>query len=177
MKVINHLLFMDDLKLYAASKDQLDSLIQSVRIFSWDIRMSFGLDKYAGLEMKRGRKQHSSGVHVELLSGASMREVEDVGYKYLGILQLDQTLNAKMKVKIEEEYICQVKKLCQSKLNGGNLVLWINSWAAAVVMEWTKEELANLDRKTWKIMSMNGALHTRSNVARLYLPRKEGEEV
>ena len=44
MKPINHLLFMDDLKLYSASKDQLDSLVQSVRIFSQDIRMSFGLD-------------------------------------------------------------------------------------------------------------------------------------
>ena len=41
-------------------------------------------------------------------------------------------------------------------------------------MEWTKDELANLDRTTQKIMSMNGALHTKSNVARLYLPRKEG---
>ena len=36
-----------------------------------------------------------------------------------------------------------------------------------------KEELANMDRKTRKIMTMNGCLHKRSNVARLYLPRKE----
>ena len=42
------------------------------------------------------------------------------------------------------------------------------------IMERTKDELANLDRKTRKIMSMNGALHTRSDVARLSLPRKEG---
>ena len=42
MKPINHLLFMDDLKLYGASKNQLDSLIQVVRIFSQDINMSFG---------------------------------------------------------------------------------------------------------------------------------------
>jgi len=41
-------------------------------------------------------------------------------------------------------------------------------------MEWTKDELTNLDRKTGKIMSMNAALHTRSNVVRMYLPRKEG---
>ena len=45
MKPINHLLFMDDLKLYETSKDQLDSLVQVVRIFSQDIKMSFGLDK------------------------------------------------------------------------------------------------------------------------------------
>ena len=45
----------------------------------------------------------------------------------------------------------------------------------AGIMDWTKEKLKNLDWKTRKIMSMNGALHTRSNVSRLYLPRKEGE--
>ena len=31
-----------------------------------------------------------------------------------------------------------------------------------------------MDRRTRKILAMNGCLHTRSNVARLYLPRKEG---
>ena len=55
MKPVNHLLLMDDLKLYGASKYQLDSLVQAVRIFSQDIRMSFGLDKCAVLEIKRGR--------------------------------------------------------------------------------------------------------------------------
>ena len=56
MKPINHVLFMDDLKLYGASKDRLDSLVQVVRIFSQDIKMSFGLDKCAVLEMRRGRQ-------------------------------------------------------------------------------------------------------------------------
>ena len=42
MKPINHLLFMDDLKLYGATKDQLDSLVQVVRVFLQDIKMSFG---------------------------------------------------------------------------------------------------------------------------------------
>ena len=31
---LNHLLFMDDLKLNGKDKDQLDSLMQTVRIFS-----------------------------------------------------------------------------------------------------------------------------------------------
>lgn len=39
-----------------------------------------------------------------------------------------------MKPKIHEEYICQMKKLCQTKLNGGNLVLGINAWAVEVVL-------------------------------------------
>ena len=36
-ETINHLLFMDDIKLYSKSEKALDSLIQTVRIFSDDI--------------------------------------------------------------------------------------------------------------------------------------------
>ena len=56
----------------------------------------------------------------------------------------------------------------------------INTWAVGVVcysagiVDWRVEEVANMNRRTRKILAMNGCLHTRSNVARLYLPRKEG---
>ena len=82
--------------------------------------------------------------------------------------------------KITSEYIRRVKKLCRSKLNGGNLIDGINPWAVGVVRysagieDWTMEEVANMDRRTRKILAMNGCLCTRSNGARLYLPRKEG---
>ena len=177
-KPINHLLFKDDLKLYGASRDQLDSPFQVVRIFSQDIKMSFGLDKCAVLEIRRGRQVGSSGI--DLPDDQHIGEIEEEGYKYLGILQLDQTLNTKMKGKITSEYIRKVKKLCRSKLNGGNLIYGINTWAvgvvrySAVIVDRTMEEVASMDRKTRKILSMNGCLHTRSNVGRVYLPRKEG---
>ena len=178
MKPVNHLLFMDDMKLYGASRDHQDSLIKVVRIFSQDIKMSFGLDKCAVLEMRRGRQVGSSGI--DLPDDQHIGEIEREGYKYLGILQLDQTLNTKMKGKITSEYIRRVKKLCRSKLNGGNLICGINTWAVGVlrysagIVDWTMEEVASMDRKTRKILSMNSCLHTRSNVGRLYLPRKEG---
>ena len=41
----NHLQYMDDLKLYARSVKDLDSLIQSVRVFSTDIGMPLGVKK------------------------------------------------------------------------------------------------------------------------------------
>ena len=41
-KRINHLLFMDDLKLFAKNVDQIDSLVNTERIFSGDIKMEFG---------------------------------------------------------------------------------------------------------------------------------------
>ena len=42
---LNHLLFMDDLKLFAKSKNQIDSLVQTVHIISADIGMQFGIKK------------------------------------------------------------------------------------------------------------------------------------
>ena len=127
--------------------------------------------------MRRGRQVGSSGI--DLPDDQHIGEIEREGYKYLGILQLDRTLNTKMKGKITSEYIRRFKKLCRSKLNGGNLICGINTWAVGVVrytagiVDWTMEEVASMDRKTRKILSMNSCLHTRSSVGRLYLPRKE----
>lgn len=44
---LNHLLFLDDLKLYARNENRLDSLMQTVRIISKDIGMKFGIEKCA----------------------------------------------------------------------------------------------------------------------------------
>ena len=83
---INNLLYMDDLKLYARNERDLDSLIQSVRVFSRDIGMQFGVKKCAVLIMKRGRQIKSDGVKI---SGSNViRSLqENDGYKYLGVLQ------------------------------------------------------------------------------------------
>ena len=51
----NHLLFMDDIKLFAKDIRQLDSLVQTVRIFSNDTGMEFGIQKCAMVQLKRGK--------------------------------------------------------------------------------------------------------------------------
>ena len=43
---INHLLFMDDLKLFAQNQDEIDLPVQTVHLFSEDIGMQFGLNKW-----------------------------------------------------------------------------------------------------------------------------------
>ena len=42
------------------------------------------------------------------------------------------------------------------------------------MLDWTKGELKSIDIKTRKLMTMNGSLNLRENVARLYLAKKEG---
>ena len=53
---IKHLLFMDNLKLYSQSEEELDSLVQTVRVFSEDIGMEFGIEKCATLVMEKDCK-------------------------------------------------------------------------------------------------------------------------
>ena len=74
--------------------------------------MVFGLDKYAVLILKR-RKMICTE-RIELPDGKHMREVNHDGYKYLGVLQFDFTMNTEMMEKVKSEYIRRVKKLLRS---------------------------------------------------------------
>ena len=85
-----------------------------------------------------------------------------------------------MKEKIKKEYFRRVKLILKSKLNAGNVVMAVNSRALSLVrycagiVEWTKAELQEMDRKTRKIFTINRSLHPRSDVDRLYIKRTEG---
>ncbi|XP_060792588.1 sodium-dependent organic anion transporter-like [Neoarius graeffei] len=76
---------MDDLKLYGKSKDDLESLVRTVRIYTEGIRMRFGLTKCVTLVMKRGKKVEDDGI--VLPDGQIMKDLGDSGYKYLGVLE------------------------------------------------------------------------------------------
>ena len=135
---------MDDLKLYAKSERELNSLIQTVRIFSDDVGTVFGLDKCAVLVLKRRKIFRTEGI--ELPGGKCMRVVNLDGYKYLGVLQLDSIKNGEMKEKVKSKYIRRVKKLLGSQLNGENVIAGMNTWAVGIIrygagmLDWTKEE-------------------------------------
>ena len=96
---VNHLLFMDDLKLLGKSEDQIDSLVQTVQLFSEGIGMEFGLKKCGVLLMKRGTKVRFDGI--TLLDGQMMREIEEEGYKNLWIVEVDMMREKEMKKRSE----------------------------------------------------------------------------
>ena len=72
---INHLLFMNDFKLYAKTMQDVHSLLQTVRTFISDIGMQFAISKCANLEMKRSKVVQSEGI--ELPSGETIKSLED----------------------------------------------------------------------------------------------------
>ena len=64
-QLVSHLLYMDDLKPYSRNPDQLKGLLHTVRTFSDDIQMKFGLDKCAVAHFVNGKLSgHNSGATV-----------------------------------------------------------------------------------------------------------------
>ena len=61
---INHLMYMDDIKLFAKNEKELETLIHAVRIYSQDIGMEFGIEKCAMLVMKSGKRHMTDGIEL-----------------------------------------------------------------------------------------------------------------
>ena len=120
-------------------------------------------------------------VSTKLPNGKVIKSLpEGESSKYLGVLEADNFLEEKMKLNFSKEYIRRLRKVLKSKLNDGNLVRGVNTWAvsllrySAAFVSWRKCELQAIDRKTRKLFTIYGALYPKSDVDRLYTPRKEG---
>ena len=61
---INHLLFMDDLKLYSGREKGLDLLVQTIFAFSKDTGMKFGIESFTMLVMEKGKIVKSVGIEL-----------------------------------------------------------------------------------------------------------------
>ena len=61
---INHLMYMDDIKLFAKNEKELETLIHTFRIYSQDIGMEFGIGKCALLVMKSGKRHLTDGIEI-----------------------------------------------------------------------------------------------------------------
>jgi len=64
---------MDDLELIAKS-EELQKQIQTVKTFSDDIHMEFGLEKFAKIAFKRGKLFHSQHSVIDI--NREMQELE-----------------------------------------------------------------------------------------------------
>ena len=92
-------MYMDDIKLFAKNEKELETLIHTVRIYSREIGMEFGIEKCAMLVMKRGKRQLTDGM--ELPNQDKIKTLaENETYKYLGILKADTIKQGEMKEKI-----------------------------------------------------------------------------
>ena len=158
---VNHLLFMDDLKLYALIKHEIarNTTANTVQIFSQGLGMELGISKCGISVIKNGKYEftYCEGMHLSL-----EKEIKEIyreeGYKYLGLLKADGVKDSMMKERLGKEYIGRIRKILKSKLNGVKRKLAINSYAVAVirhsagVIKWIKEELQKPRSKDKKVV-------------------------
>ena len=124
---INDLMYMNDMKLFA--KNEPETLIHAVGIYSQDIGMEFGIEKCA---IKSGKRRMTNGMELP-----NQEEIKTLGekktFKYLGILEADTIRQVEMKEEIQKEYLRRTRKLLETKPFSRNLIKKIDTWAVLLV--------------------------------------------
>ncbi len=175
---INHLLYMDDLKLLASTRSQLEQLLKIVEEFSNDINMQFGLDKCRILNTVKGKVHQRD---FELQNGMTIEAMQDRDlYKYLGMKQAARLDHRTMKEELKREFTGRVQQLLKTKLNSRNLFQAINTYACSAlsysfgIVNWSRTDIESIQRKIRTLLTKAQNHHPRSATERTTLPRYEG---
>jgi hypothetical protein len=175
---LNHLLYMDDIKLYASKKNHILSLLTITENFSNDIGMSFGIDKCKMQSICRGHYEHLEYItqEGEIIKNLNKGEF----YKYLGINQSNHIQHSIIKENLEKQFYLRIKSILKSKLNGNNLIKAVNTYAVPLltysfgVIKWSKTNLQNINIKTRVLFTKFSKHHPKSAIERFNLPRENG---
>ena len=141
---LNHFLFVDDLKLFAKSKNHIDFLVETVHIFSEDIGMQSGIKKCGLIIMERGKVIRTDGIR--LPDGQQLKDIDETDYIYLAILETDKIKEKEMKKKFSKECLRWLRLILRLKLNERNKIIF-NTWVVSLtrygagILKWNTDEL------------------------------------
>ena len=176
---VTHLLYVDDLKTYATSRKDAMKQAELITQFTSNIGMAFSHDKCAYLNIEKGLRK-SLGVNLNINDLQISELKSDNPYKYLGVDEDVRYRSEITKQAVRAEYLSRVRKIWRSELYANNKVHAHNTYALPVlvhtfaVVDWTKEDIQELDVLTRKQLTMNGSFHLNGDIDRLYTARKEG---
>ena len=104
---INQILFIGDLKLHGKTENKIKGSVATVEVFNQDKCVEFGI-KNSGVIITDIRKVKSTD-GIELPYGENIIEIEEDGYKYLGILAFyrikEQEMKDKLRIVFQEDRI------------------------------------------------------------------------
>ena len=177
--LLNHLLYVDDIKLYGSSPAELKELLSIVEAVSEDIKMEFGFDKCKVLNIRKGK--WSNEETEQFLNNQTVQQMnEEDLYKYLGFHQNRKLNHTEIKQNIRKIYEQRLKALLKSKLNSKNLFKAINTFAIPVltysfgIINWSTTDLENIMIHTRTKLTQSRKHHPKSCKERLTLHRTEG---
>ena len=179
-KVISHLLYIDDLKIFAASKEKLKRVMAKVRVAMRDIGLEWNESKCSVVHVKKGRLSAESE-SARISNNVSIRCLSDGShYKFLGAMENTKQDDERSLEIASKVYLQRLSLIWTSPLSDYNKVLASNQFAMPVLSYlmstqcWPIAELKRLDREARKVIVENGGKHPLGSTALVYLPRKLG---
>ncbi|VEN51470.1 unnamed protein product [Callosobruchus maculatus] len=176
---INHLLYMDDIKLYAATEVQLRELLKITEVYTSDIRMEFGMSKCKVLHINKG--QWKNQPEKEVVTGQPLDNMDkDETYKYLGFNQNVKIDHTQVKAQLTQEFKDRLIKLLKTKLNSKNLTKAINTFAIPVltysfgIIKWSHTDIENIHILIRTELTKHRMSHPNACKERLAIDRKLG---
>ena len=129
---VNHLFYMDDLKLFARNDNELEGLLATAKEFRNDIGMTFDLERCAKVSFRRGSSQKKTDINIDI--NTTIRELEPgETYKYLGFSEGNGINHSVMKEKIRKEYYIRIIRILKTELNSKNRIAAINTLTIPVL--------------------------------------------
>lgn len=176
---INHLFFMDDLKLFANSQVQLHSMLSIAEKFSSDINMVFNIDKTKTVHLCKGKLTTMAG-YITQDENIISDITQDQAYKYLGFVQLRGLLHTTIKERMKKLFKKRVNDISKTLLNAKNKVTAINQYAIPYltysfgIVKWSPTDIDEIERNLRKCLRYNRMHDPKSAVERICLPRNLG---
>ena len=103
------------------------------------------------MRRKKGKVVLSKGV--EMPYSERIKEVEENGFNYLGILEYSEIKEREMK-----DNFRRTKLILKTRLSDRNKIITINTWTLSLmrydadIVKWRKGELDEIDRENRKVM-------------------------
>ena len=130
--------------------------------------MKFGQDKCAYIKVGKGKNTTAAPIEINGLTIKPIQEGESC--QYLGHdenVAYEGTIN---KEKVSKEYLSRVKKIWSSELSTFNKTIVHNAFAppditpTIGILDWTIQEIKDIDIRTRKHLSVTGNFHPNSDV-------------
>ena len=177
---VTYLLYIDDLKAFAASATKLNTVLRATRGKMKDIGLDWNPKKCSVVHVKKGAKvEDTEGMKVDESSVIKCLK-EGSQYKFLGVLESSRQEDQLVFRVASEVYLDRLSVIWSSPLSDYHRIVASNQYAlpALTYPLWTQHlsvtELQRIDRDARKIIVENGGKHPLGSTALCYLTREHG---
>ncbi|MEG0366515.1 MAG: reverse transcriptase family protein [Coprobacillus sp.] len=161
---LNHLLFIDDIKIYANTNDNLKELVKTATAYLKNIKLEVNCHKT------------KASINID-----DIQIIPTEGYKYLGVIETNYSrLNKTNHNNIKEKIISRFNKITQTNLNANNMTKAYNEYVVSLInyytgiIEFNNSTLSTIDKEIRSIMIRNKFNSFNNSTNRLYVKRRNG---